>query len=149
MSIHLKTTAFVIAISFTGMANAGMYSDDLSRCLVESSSPSDKTTLVKWMFTAMALHPDVAAMASVTPQQRDSANKAAADMFVKLVTETRLTQAKNAIKYEGPGAIQQGFNVFGQVAGKELFANPNVAQSLAGLQKHIDGEKLNAVLRIQ
>ncbi|MBY0417860.1 MAG: hypothetical protein K2W88_07350, partial [Pararheinheimera sp.] len=67
-------------------------------------------------------------------------------MFMRLMTETCLVQSKKAIQYEGAAALEQGFNAFGQVAGKELFAHPNVAQALAGLQTHIDTKKLEAVL---
>ncbi|MBS98358.1 MAG: hypothetical protein CMI01_06740 [Oceanospirillaceae bacterium] len=146
MCINFRSIALLIGISFSGSINAGIYSDDLSRCLIESSTPSDKATLVKWMFTAMALHPDVASMSAVTPQQRDEANKDAARMFVNLMTETCLEQARKAIRYEGPVAVHQGFNAFGQVAGQELFANPEVAQGLTGLEKHMDLEKLESAL---
>ncbi|MDX1592953.1 MAG: hypothetical protein R3298_01810 [Gammaproteobacteria bacterium] len=132
-----------------GQARAGIYSDDLSRCLVESSTQDDKIVLVKWMFTAMALHPDVASMASVTDAQRDVANAAAAAMFVRLMTETCREPARKAIRYEGALAVQQGFTVFGQVAGQELFANPAVARNLAGLDRHIDYDRLNRGLGLE
>ncbi|QSX31006.1 hypothetical protein [Shewanella cyperi] len=149
MNTNFYRLIFVAALSFSGVSQAGVYSDDLSRCLVESSTSKDKSTLVKWMFTSMALHPDVASMASITPEQREASDKAAAEMIFKLMTQTCLTQAKKAIQYEGPLAIQQGFSVFGQVAGQELFANPNVAQALNGLEKHIDAEKLASTLGIK
>ncbi len=142
MSNNIKKLVLALSLTISSFSQAGVYSDDLSRCLVESSTPSDKSKLVKWMFTSMALHPDVASMSSVTSQQRESANKDAAEMFTKLMTETCVTQAKKAIQYEGPHAIQQGFTVFGQVAGQELFTNPNVAQALAGLEKYMDNDKL-------
>ena len=142
----IKNAAYITLITFSGISQAGVYSDDLSRCLVESSTPADKSVLVQWMFTSMALHPDVAAMANVSEAQRGASNKAAADMFMKLMTQTCVDQAKKAMKYEGATAIQQGFNVFGQVAGKELFANPKVATALAGLGEHIDNDKLSSSL---
>lgn len=142
----IREAACLTTLVISGLSQAGVYSDDLSRCLVESSTPTDKSVLVKWMFTSMALHPDVAAMAKVSDAQRSKSNKAAADMFTKLVTETCLDQAKKAIKYEGAVALQQGFAVFGQVAGQELFANPNVAKALAGLGDHIDNEKISSAL---
>lgn len=149
MSINLRSLSLVISMLVSGAANAGVYSDDLSRCLIDSSTSTDKSTLVKWMFTAMSLHPDVASMSSVTNQQRDQANKAVAEMFIKLMTETCVNQARKAIQYEGQLAIQQGFMAFGQVAGQELFANPNVSQSLAGLDKYMDGNKLASALGIK
>lgn len=142
----ISKSFFVFSLIASSFAYAGIYSDDLSRCLVESSTTDDKSTLVKWMFTSMALHPDVANMSQITDEQRDAANKAAANMFVKLMTETCLDQAKKAIQYEGALAIQQGFTAFGQVAGQELFAHPDVAQALSGLERHLDGEALTEKL---
>ncbi len=146
MQLKLKKWLPVLLLGVSAGVQAGIYSDDLSRCLVESSSANDKALLVKWMFTSMALHPDVAAMSNVTEAQRDEVNKAAAQMFMRLMTETCLVQSKKAIQYEGAAAVEQGFNAFGQVAGKELFAHPNVAQALAGLQTHLDTKKLETAL---
>lgn len=146
MKIRIRKWMLVVGLGFSLSAQAGVYSDDLSRCLVESSTEKDKALLVKWMFTSMALHPDVASMANVTQAQRDAANKDAADMFARLMTMTCLEQSKKAIQYEGAAAVEQGFNAFGQVAGKELFAHPNVAQALAALQNHIDTKKLEIAL---
>ena len=133
----------------SGAVNAGVYTDDLSRCLVESSTPNDKLTLVKWMFTAMSLHPAVESLSKVTPQQRDDSNRDVANLFVKLLTQTCKDQASTALQYEGRLAMQSSFNVLGQVAGKELFMNPNVAAGMAGLEKHMDKDKINQAFAAQ
>jgi len=78
---------------FSSSVNAGMFSDDLSRCLVESSTSSDKLILVKWMFIAISLHPAVKSMVSVSAEQLDNSNKEIADLFVKLLTETCVSGA--------------------------------------------------------
>jgi hypothetical protein len=148
MQSYLKKGVLLALIGFSMGSQAGVYSDDLSRCLVESSTSNDKTLLVKWMFTSMALHPDVASMSNVTEAQREAVNKATAEMFVRLMTETCLAQSKKAIQYEGAAAVEQGFNVFGQVAGKELFAHPHVEQALSGLQNHFDPKKLEILMGI-
>ena len=134
---------------FSGAVNAGVYTDDLSRCLIESSTPEDKITLVKWMFTAMSLHPAVASLSNVTPQQRDDSNRDVANLFVKLLTQTCKDQANRAMQYEGQLALQSSFNVLGQVAGKELFMNPNVAAGMAGLERHLDKDKINKAFAVQ
>jgi len=137
-----------VIVLFSSGLNAGVYSDDLSRCLVESSTCSDKLVLVKWMFTAMSLHPAVKSMASVSAEQRDNSNKEVADLFVRLVTETCKDQTLKAIKYEGTVAIGSSFNVFGQVAAKELFSHPDVAAGMADLNKYMDPEKIRKALGI-
>ncbi len=133
---------------FSSSVDAGVYSDDLSRCLVESSTSSDKLMLVKWMFTSMSLHPAVKSMASVSAKQLADSSKETADMIVNLVTKTCRDQAKKAIKYEGGVALQSSFSVFGQVAAKELFSHPDVAAGLAGLEKYLSAKKIKEALEI-
>lgn len=134
--IRLMLAAVLLATC--GATHAGIYTDDLSRCLIEKSTSEDKIKLVKWMFTAMALHPAVQGLSSVSAQDREAANKAMAELMVDLLTVKCVDQAKKAVQYEGPVAIQTSFQLFGQIAGKELFSNPNVAAGLSGLEKYID-----------
>lgn len=146
---HMISLVAGSLLLFSGAVNAGVYTDDLSRCLIESSTPEDKITLVKWMFTAMSLHPAVASLSNVTPQQRDDSNRDVANLFVKLLTQTCKDQANRAMQYEGQLALQSSFNVLGQVAGKELFMNPNVAAGMAGLERHLDKDKINKAFAVQ
>lgn len=128
---------------FSSGVNAGMYTDDLSRCLVESTTTADKLTLVKWLFAAMSLHPAVKSLASVSEKQIDNANRETARLFMKLLTDTCKAPAVKAVKYEGQVAIQSSFQAFGQVAAGELFSNPNVAAGMGGLKNYLDENKLN------
>lgn len=128
-------------------SQAQIYTNDLSRCLVESSTSQDKLTLVRWMFSAMALHPSVRSMAPISDGQRDLANREVADLFMQLTTERCLPQLEKAVKYEGPLALQASFRVLGQVAAQELFASPEVKQGMAGLERHMDNERLQQILK--
>ena len=38
------------------------------------------------------------------------------------------------------------FNMLGQVAGRELFSNPEVAKGMADLEQYMDQDKLKAVM---
>ena len=148
-AIHFKSMFAVLLLVVSQYSAADVYTDDLAKCLVESSSPQDKLTLVEWMFTAMSLHPQVESMAAISKEKRASANKNVANLFARLLTETCVTQAKKAVQYEGGIAIQSSFRVFGQVAARELFAHPNVAAGLADLDKYIDKDKLNSTLGLK
>jgi len=143
-----KKMFLVLSIVIPSTLHAGVYTDDLSKCLVDSSTSEDKITLAKWMFTAMTLHPAVASMSTVTSKQRDDANKGMGELMVDLISVRCLEQSKKAIKNEGQSALEASFNVLGQVAGKELLANPNVALGLAGLKANIDSNLLNKRLGI-
>ncbi|MBW8192640.1 hypothetical protein K0504_16500 [Neiella marina] len=138
--------AAVLSASLTGLANAGVYTNELAKCLVSSTTQDDRAALVRWMFIAASHHPAVADIANVSAAQVNEGNKQTGLLFTKLMTETCKEQTKNAIAYEGQLAIQGGFQVLGQVAGQELFSSPAVAAAMAGIQQHVDNEKLEAVL---
>ena len=147
----LKTIAriLVFPLFMTTAVYAGPYTDDLSKCILESTTPEDRTELVKWMFAAISVHPAVKQIASVSSAQIEEANKQTAALVVKLLTKTCNKQARAAIKYEGQISIQSSFQILGQVAAKEIFANKDVKAGLAGFGNNIDKKKLDDSLGIE
>lgn len=138
-------TGSLLALMVSSNVSAGVYSDELAKCLVSSTTKADRVELVKWMFSAASAHPAVKTISSITPAQLDEANKNVAHLFMRLTTESCLEQTKNAIAYEGALAFQSSFEVLGQVAGQEMFASPEVEAGMAGLEKHLDEEKLSVI----
>jgi hypothetical protein len=134
----IKHIIIVVILSLGSTAFAGPYADALSKKLVSSTTAEDKALFVRWMFVAMSLHPDLKEMSSITPQQRDDANRKAGELLTRLLTVTCVVEAKEALKYEGESAISSAFNLFGQIAGRELFTNQEVVKGLAGLEKYCD-----------
>lgn len=124
---------------------AGLYTDDLTRCLVEGTSKADKTTLVQWVVVAIAQHPAVNTLSKGTATDIDKANAAVGALFMRLLTDTCLDKSKKAIKYEGAAAIQAAFAILGQVATADLFTDPSVQKVMAGLATHVDEKKLKAL----
>ncbi len=127
-------------------AHAGLYADDLSRCLVEKTTREDKNTLVRWVISTTTLHPAVATLARVDTAARARTNQDTARIFERLLTVSCLEQTRQAVRVEGAAAIQTGFQTLGQVAMAELFAHPKVAQALGELDSHIDADKLRRAL---
>jgi len=125
---------------------AGLYTDDLSRCLVDSTSTGDRENLVRWMFVAMSAHPAVQTLYSVSAEQVDQSNREIGQLAMKLLTESCVEETSKALKYEGDAGLSGAFEVLGKVAAQEIFSNPSVAQAMAGLQQYFNAEKLHAVL---
>ena len=124
----------------------GPYTDDLSRCLVKSTTDTDRTLLVRWIFAMATLHPAVKSMATIPENQRTELNRKTAELMERLLTVSCQSDAQQALKFEGNSAIEASFNVLGQVAGRELFSDPQVATGMAGLNEYLDGEKLKKAL---
>ena len=140
------TLTALLGLVFTLPAHAGLYADDLSRCLVEKTTAEDKNALVRWVISTTTLHPAVASLASVGDEARVRINRDTARIFERLLAESCLEQTRQAVKIEGAAAIQTGFQTLGQVAMAELFAHPDVAAALGELDSHIDTQRLRDAL---
>src|SRR5690242_19661575 len=78
----------LLAAAMMSPARAGIYTDDLSKCLVNSTSDQQKSILVQWVFAIAARHPSVKPLSSVSDTKRDCLNKGVADLFTVLLTQT-------------------------------------------------------------
>ena len=145
-NISVIGTSLLTLALCAGPVRAGVYGDDLGKCLVESSTTEDKRQLTQWIFFAIALNPDIKPYANIPPGQRDQANKGMARLFEKLLGESCLKQAQQAVKYEGPSAFSDSFRLLGQVAGQEIFASPEVAAGTAEFASELHVEDLQEKL---
>jgi hypothetical protein len=142
----MRRFLFLISIvgflAFPSHSFAAAYGDDLAKCLVEASTKKDKEELARWIFSAISAHPSVKPLSSVTPDQRQLANKSFADILMRLLTVSCREKAEKAIRYEGTASLQQGFSLLGQVAMQHIFADPSVLENVNGIDKYLDIEKL-------
>lgn len=135
----------IMSIVLTSQAMAGPYSDDMAKCLVESTSQKDKSQLVQWIFSALSLHPSLANSVSISSFEREESTRKAADLFVTLVTDRCFEETKKAIDYEGPESIGYGFKILGEVAAHGLFSSPEVAQGMSSFENYLDKDKLKVL----
>lgn len=140
---YLTTTLATLAIALTATpALAGPYGDEMAKCLVKSTTVSDRNTLVKWMFAAAAVHPEVRDIAIATNAQRDELDRKVASMIENLLIVSCKAETRQASEYEGSSVFESSFRILGQVAGRELFADPAVSEKMGGFVKYIDEKKL-------
>jgi hypothetical protein len=135
----------LVLLCLPQLAAAGPFADDMAKCLVNSTSPEDRTVLVKWIFSVITLHPDLSSMSAIPPKQREDMTKAAGALFQRLLLDSCRSQTQQALKNEGPQTIQYAFQVLGQVASRGLFADPHVSEGAKDLAKYVDEEKIKAL----
>ena len=146
----LPVMALILLTGFPGpVAQAGVYTDDLSKCLVKSSNRADRSVLVQWIFSGLSLHPAVQPFVSITEEQRDAFNEKAAALLSRLLVDDCRKEAIVALKYEGTAAFDASFQVLGQVASQDLMSEPHVAEGLSGMIAHYlaNDEKLASLLK--
>lgn len=145
---NLKTLLVLGLLTLSPMTIAGEYTDRLSECLLGATTEEDKLSLVRWMFTSMALHPAVEEIADVSLSAREQANREMAELLIKLLSRACFSETRLALKNEGRSALQASFAVLGQVAATNLFSDPNVAAGLASIETYISADDLESRLEI-
>jgi hypothetical protein len=135
----------VVTSLIASPASAGVYADDVTRCLVKSSSETDQLALVKWIFAAMAQHPAIRDYASITTTQQAGLNQSMAGIVNRLLLKDCRTEVVSALKYEGAGFLEQSFKALGEVAMGGLMTNDAVEKGLTGWAGQMDVEGLNAL----
>ncbi|WP_420137160.1 hypothetical protein [Sphingomonas sp.] len=126
-------------------AAAGVYADELTKCLVAKASTADHEALVRWMFAAFAAGPAVKQLANITPEQRTSVTATAGSMFTRLLTQDCRSETIAALKYEGATAMETGFSALGTVAARDLMTDPAVQAELGKLDAFTDTAKIDAM----
>jgi hypothetical protein len=123
-------------------ASAGVYADTLGKCLVSATSDEDKASLVRWMFAGVTLHPAASSLSAVTTEQREQINRVAAQLIERLLTATCRKETSEALRFEGPIAMQLSFQILGQVSSTAMMTHPAVGAGFAELNKYLDEKKI-------
>lgn len=144
--MKFKAAVFLVLTSLPASIYAGPFSDEMSKCLVKSTSDADKSLLIQWVFAAMSAHPDVKALSNVSNEKGIDLNKRTAGLLVSLLTERCKAETQQAVKYEGPGVLKTSFQVLGEVAMQGMMTNPDVVSYMGGLGKYVDTEALKKTL---
>jgi len=147
LRMKLLLAALVACLAMNQAAHAGVYGDDLAKCLVRSTTSDQKSTLVQWVFAVTTLHPLVKPLSAVTDEQRTKLDKQVAAMFQTLLTDSCKQESLDAVKYEGTAAFQASFAVLGQVAMRELFTDPTVQKGIGEFTQYLDKSKFDELMK--
>jgi hypothetical protein len=144
MKMKLAAAGAAILMSCAGNASAGIYTDDLSRCLVRSATTEDRQAFVRWIFAAMTAADNVRDMSRVTTQQRADASRQTVGLMERLVLVNCRAETAAAIRYEGESAIGVAFEVLGKVAMTDLTNDPAVNAEMESLTTYMDRPRWEA-----
>lgn len=140
-----KLRTFLISATLLGatqVAIAGPTVDQLSDCLMKSTTATDKTTVLQWTFVALGNHPDLKAFSNVTATQKEALDKNLATVLQRILVEQCSTQTKAVIQAEGLQAVGDSFQELGRTTGEAIVKNPEVNQQLKGVLRYVDLNKM-------
>ncbi|CAB1210061.1 hypothetical protein [Acinetobacter bouvetii] len=126
----------------TQVAVAGPTVDQLSNCLVKSTTAADKTAVLQWTFAALSAHPDLKKFSNVNDEQKTQLDKNLATVLQRILVEQCSAQTKAVIQAEGMQAVGDSFQELGSITGEEILKTPEVKDQLKGVVHYVDLNKL-------
>lgn len=139
--IYSTVMAFTL-LAGVQSANAGPTVDQLSQCLVKSTTAADKTAVLQWTFVALSAHPELKKFSNVNDEQRTQLDKNLAQTLQRILTEQCSTQTQAVIKAEGFQAVGESFQELGSITGEEILKTPEIKDQLKGVVRYIDLNKI-------
>jgi hypothetical protein len=126
-------------------AEAGVFTDDLSRCMVSKATASDRDAFMAWMFSAVSAAPRLQKLTTLDRAKRDEIAATAASVFQRLLLVDCRKEAVAALKAEGRNGMIQSFGALGRAATEQMFQSPEAQVELESLGKNFDEAKLEAL----
>ena len=120
---------------------AGPFGDEMAKCLVQSTNSKDNISLVRWLVRVYGEHPDSNDFINLSINDKEKIDKEIAALFNRLLLEDCKKETKMALNYEGDQVLFTAFQILGQVAGRELNKEKNVAEAINKFLNYIDTEK--------
>ncbi|MGE8594190.1 MAG: hypothetical protein ACN6NY_02940 [Acinetobacter faecalis] len=126
----------------TQMASASATVDQLSDCLVKSTTDADKKVVLQWTFVALSAHPDLQSFSQVTTEQRDGLDKNLAQVLQRILVDQCSAETKAVIQTDGLQAVGDSFQELGQETGEQILKTPEIKDQYKGLVRYLDLSKL-------
>jgi len=118
----------------------------LGGCLVDSLDGKERKLLAKWIFFAIAAHPEIKQFSKMTEKDIEDTDKSVGALITRLLTVDCEDKFKAAQKVDRT-ALPQAFRLVGEVAMKELMQDKSVTSSITGYAKYIDKDKITALMK--
>ena len=147
----MKTLALALSATllFTAAAPAAASAnvEATKACLADSTTGKDRKTLGKWVFLAIAAHPEISSLSAASPAAVEQSNRDLAALFMRLVTEDCQVEMATMLASDGSQSIKVAFEYLGQIAMQELMSHQAVNGRISEFEQHIDQAKLQAALQ--
>ena len=132
---------FQAIFSLSAVAEA----QDLGTCLIDSLNGKERKQLAKWIYFAIAAHPEMVKFSNIKDDDRVETDKYIGKLVTRLLAEDCASTAKIALKTD-PLALEKAFELVGQVAMQELMNNQSVNSAVTSYIKYADLNKLKSLI---
>jgi hypothetical protein len=145
---RLAVVAAMLTVSVS--AQGQQPADALKTCLADSTSGKDRKDLAKWIFLAMAAHPEMKQYASDNAvTAADQSSRTVAALVTRLLSDSCVNETRAVVKIGGSQSLQVAFSGLGQLAMQELMADKSVIESVGLFERYLDQKRLAVALAVK
>ncbi len=144
----LRLLIVAVILSVPTLAQAQEPVDALKKCVADNTSGKDRKDLAKWVFFAMAAHPEIRQYADAkVAAAADESSKTMAALTTRLLTDSCVNEVRAVMKTgQGHQALFLAFDTLGRLAMQELMADKTVQDVMGSFARYVDQTRLNEVL---
>lgn len=139
-SILFSTIVIAVLLAITVQVNtvyAGVYSNQLTKCMVKSMDKQDKMQILRYMILICSQPPEVQDMVSISEEQERKILKNTAKLYSYLAIDSCKIFAKKALKYEGEKAFQKSFSMLGKIVLQQNLNTKRGQEMIKTFQKYM------------
>ena len=125
--------------------------DALKTCVADKTSGKDRKDLAKWVFFAMAAHPEIKQYADAkVAAAADESSKTMAALVTRLLTDSCANEVRAVMKTgQGTQAVSLAFEALGKLAMNELMADKAVQDAMGSFARYIDQTRLKETIGVR
>jgi hypothetical protein len=141
-----KIITAILLLTLSAPVFAETSEEKLSTCITNTTTGKERKDLARWIFTVMAVHPELSGMSTISAEKRDEISKLTANTFTSIMTDRCVIELKQVMANEGPEGAKRAFESLGRLAMTELMNNQAVTNEVGYYVKFADTEKLGRAL---
>lgn len=134
-----------VALFLTPAVNAANATQKLGNCLIDQLNGKERKTLARWVFFSMGAHPEISEFLSVSSVERNKTDKYVGELITRLLVKDCPTETVKAVK-ENPRAVEQSFQLVGEVAMQELMNNEQTMKAISNYVQYTDQKALQMMI---
>ena len=134
-------------LSFIGVLNAGVYTNDLIKCVVQKTTKTEFSLLKKWIFFAFSSDKELKSYVNISEKDKLLVNQLMGKYITDILTSRCKKEFETAYKYEGKYAISKTFRYLGEIAGGSVMNSYEVQNYIKEFAQYIDANKFEKILK--
>ncbi|MGB1560940.1 MAG: hypothetical protein ACPHN2_05505 [Sinimarinibacterium flocculans] len=116
----------------------------LGTCLVDSLNGKERKELARWIYFAIAAHPEMTPFSKVSTSDRLKSDEYVGSLVTRLFVENCASELVEAQKAD-PRSVEKAFELVGNVAMQELLNDPGVMSAITNYARFVDQSRINSL----